>query len=89
MSQVTETNADGVNKTIQALIELCAGNFNNQRAVVNAQVMDGINAVLKTALFIDLQPIQVSVVFISANLSAVHVLVCITDVNSEGDEGQG
>ena len=52
-SQVTETNdvkkaTDDVNKATQALIELCAGNFNNQKMIVNTQVMDGINAVLKT-----------------------------------------
>ena len=75
-SQVRETNAaDGVNKVIQALIELCAGNFNNQSAIINAQVMDGINAVLKTALSTDLQPIQVSVTSVSANQHALHVLV--------------
>ena len=62
--QVTETEtADGVNKAIQALIEVCAGNFNNQRAIVNAQVMDGINAVLRTTQ----QPIQ------PASQQAIHV----------------
>ena len=54
-SQVTEANeddvkkaTDDVNKATQALIEVCAGNFNNQRVIVNTQVMDGINEVLKT-----------------------------------------
>ena len=58
-SQFTETNAVCVRKATQALIEACAGNFNTQRMIVNAQVMDGINAVLTTTLS-NLQPLQVS-----------------------------
>ena len=65
-SQFTQSVADDMNKATQALINFCGGNFNNQRLIVNAQVMDGINAVLQIKTSNDPQPIQVSVLSISA-----------------------
>ena len=87
-SQVTETNeddlkkaTDGVNKATQALIEMCGGNFNNQRVIVNTQVMDGINVILKTATPINLQVSVESIYF------DTYPVVCLTDV--AGYDGQG
>ena len=35
-------------KAIQALIELCAGNFANQEVVFNAQILDTVSSILRT-----------------------------------------
>ena len=38
--------SDVSHKAIQALIELCTGNFANQQTVLNAQILDTIHLVL-------------------------------------------
>ena len=45
-SDVSTEGVDKVLKAIQALIEVCGGNFQNQEEVVNAHVLEGINIIL-------------------------------------------
>ena len=43
---ITKLYIEIAHKAIQALIELCAGNFANQEVVFNAQILDTVSSIL-------------------------------------------